>query len=280
MARLSDTFGGLGVGRCVTGALVVLTWVVALVAGPCAGHADEWSTTVEPAAPDLPWREISVGGTFTPNSWMLYSNSTFAPFGGLDSDGARVRLGSGYGKYKYTVPERFYYTCPKPSLICPAVPIRARVSFGDVLAGYQMSYGRFTAKAFAGVAIDTQALAPSDPNNAGAGRASGFKAVIETWTNITPTIWASVDGSWTGAHEGQSIQARLGYRLLPGLSIGIEEGKVSNVAGHQFRSGLFARYEWAGGEASLSGGVNGQRLDYPDTSRDRTWAAISVMFRY
>ncbi|MEQ1616187.1 MAG: cellulose biosynthesis protein BcsS, partial [Hyphomicrobiaceae bacterium] len=252
---------------------------MALVAGPRASHAGagDWATSVEPATP---WREISVGGSFTPSSWSLYSTSTFAPFGGLNSDGIRGRLGSGYGQYKYTVPERFHYTCPKPSHICPAMPVRGRVSFGDVLAGYQFGYGRFTAKAFAGLAIDTQALTPWDANNEGAGRASGFKAVVETWTNITPAIWLSLDGSWTTAHEGQSIQARLGYRLLPGLSVGIEEGKVRNAAGHQFRSGLFARYEWSGGEASLSGGINGQHHDYPETSKDRTWAAISVMFRY
>jgi len=106
------------------------------------------------------------------------------------------------------------------------------------------------------------------------------KAVVETWTNLTPAIWLALDGSWTQAHETYSARARLGYRVLPQLSIGFEEALLGNTSGDLARSGLFARYDWSGGEVALAAGVSGQRFDFKDTSTDRTWMALSVMFRF
>lgn len=263
--------------RRVKWALQALVLAAVAIAWPIGAAAADENTP--PAT--LPWQELSVGGSAGSHSWSLYSSSTLAPMGSLGADGVRVRLGGGYGRFDYAIPPHLNYACGGTSHICPAVPVKGRVTFGDILVGYQVSYGRFTAKAFAGLAIDTQALSPWDPDNAAGGRATGFKAVIETWTNITPALWTSIDGSWTDAHDGHALQARLGYRLSPALSIGLEEGKVSNVAGHQFRSGLFARLEWESGEAVLAGGLANEHFDYPaEHAQDKIWASLNVLFRY
>jgi Cellulose biosynthesis protein BcsS len=256
--------------RMITAGCLAL-WV------PCSAQAGEWETTVEPAVSD-PWREIAVGGFFSARSWQLHTSTTFAPFGTLATDGFRFRMGSGYGRYSYT-------TAPPAQNDCRYgngrnATIRGRVSFADILAGYQLTYGRLTVKAFGGVAMDTQELSPFDRCNANSGRDTGFKAVVETWLEITPKIYASLDGNWTQAHEAYSARLRLGYRLWPNLSIGLEETAVGNIAGDQTRSGVFARYEWGGGEVAASAGFSGERFDYRDTSRDRAWGALNIMLRY
>ncbi len=264
------------VQRCQSRRLA-FTLLVAIAAPACA---EGWNAAIEPAAPVAAWREISGGGTATHDSWALYSSSTFAPFGDLASDGFRARIGSGYGQYRYTIPSRFYYTCPKPALICAAVPVKGRVTFGDILAGYQLSIGQLTIKGFAGVASDNQMLSVHDSFNLGEGSEIGFKGVVETWLNITPKIWASLDGSWTAAHQGYATRLRLGYRILEGVSLGLEESVSGNVAGQRLGSGAFVRYEWSWGEAALSGGLSAEHADTRDVSRDRPWGALSVSVRY
>ncbi len=258
----------------------VVAWVGTLLAVPCVAIAADAVATVEPAGVAAPWREIAVGATVTPLSWALYSSATIAPLGGLDADGVRLRLGSGYGKYRYdTLPPargdcRYGFGDGRTKVI------NGRVTFADILAGYQLGIGNTTIKAFAGLAMDQQELTPLDICNRNSGRDLGFKAVVETWTNLTPAIWLALDGSWTQAHETYSARARLGYRVLPQLSIGFEEALLGNISGDLARSGLFARYDWSGGEVALAAGVSGQRFDFKDTSTDRTWMALSVMFRF
>lgn len=267
--------------------MVVWRWLVRVLAAgaaiiavvqPCLAQDGE-PDAASPAA-GTPWREVAIGGSVVPSGWSLYSSTTLAPFGGLDQNGARLRLGSGYGRYTYDRPRHCYDMIKKIELACAAERISGRATFADILAGYRLGVGRFTAQAFAGLALDNQMLSPFDGNNASAGRATGVKVALETWTNLTPVLWAAIDGSWTSAHAATSARARLGYRFWPRLSLGIEQAHFRNVAGQQSRGGLFARYEWSGGEASLSGGISAERLDFTDASRDHIWAAVDVMFRY
>ena len=245
-----------------------------------SASAEGWDATVEPPTPVLAWREISGGGIASLNGWSLYSGSTFAPFGDLASDGFRMRISSGYGHYHYTKPARFYYTCPKPTLVCPADRVMGRVTFGDILAGYQFSTGPLTVKAFAGFATDTQTLSRPDSFNESAGAATGFRGVIEAWANISAKSWAAFDGSWTSAHDGYAAKVRLGYRLVDSVSVGLQEEVAGNIAGRRYNSGAFVRYEWSWGEAAASGGIATETGDFRNVSRDQLWSSVNVSVRY
>jgi Cellulose biosynthesis protein BcsS len=243
-----------------------------------SASADEPSGDGEQPTLAEPWRALAVGVMAAPKSWVAYSSTTFAPFGTLADDGLRLRMGSGYGKFTYT-------TRPPAETNCrygngSTAQIHGRVTFSDILAGYQISYGRLIVKAFAGAAVDAQLLTPIDTCNANFGRAIGFKGAIETWTDVTPHFWLSIDGNWTKAHGSYSTQARQGYRVLPALSVGFEEALVGNVAGHQLRAGLFARYDWSWGEAVVSGGLSGAHFSFQEVKRDNAWASVNVMVRY
>ena len=257
----------------------VLLFTVALAVGQPA-TAEGWDATIEQPTPVPAWREISGGGIATLNGWSLYSSSTFAPFGDLASDGFRMRIGSGYGRYQYTKPARFYYTCPKPTLICPAGHVTGRVTFGDILAGYQYSIGPMTVKAFAGFATDTQTLSRPDSFNESAGAATGFKGALEVWLNMTPKSWAAFDGSWTAAHDGYAAKVRVGYRLIDAVSVGLQEEVAGNIGGRRYNSGAFVRYEWSWGEAAISGGVATETANFRDISRDQLWTSVNVSVRY
>ena len=173
-----------------------------------AAVAQGWEATVEPPAPVSAWREISTGATASINGWAAYSSSTFAPFGDLATDGFRVRLGSGYGRYHYTTALPTHGDCRYGN--GRSTEVRGRTSFSDILAGYQLSAGQLTVKAYAGLASDSQDLSTRDVCNASQGLDYGPKAVIEGWLNITPKVWAAVDGSWTAAHAGYAASSAWG----------------------------------------------------------------------
>jgi hypothetical protein len=214
------------------------------------------------------WREVAIGADVTRNSWSAYSTVTVAPLGALDGDGLRLRTVGGYGRYRYDgertvggrrVPTRFYGTS----------------SFTDLLAGYQFELGNLTLKGFAGASGIAHQIAPLDRTNEVSGLDLGFKAVLEIWAEISASVWASADLSWTAAHDTYGTRLRSGWRVMPELSLGVEGGTMGNSAYNGVRAGGFIRYAPDWGEISLSGGVTG---DVDDPSAP--YATISWSFRY
>ncbi len=167
----------------------------------------------------------------------------------------------------------------------------AQTYFGDVLVGYLVRYGELTAKAFVGAAIISHEISPTDEETVAIGDEVGIKGVIELWLNIGERGWGSLDLSWASAHETRTARMRLGYRVWPKLSVGVEGGVNLDSQGDcrmqgpgtsgcrlpdnteigraelldYARAGLFARYEWGTSEASVGVGVLGDSLGNDDT---------------
>lgn len=186
------------------------------------------------------------GADATRHSWSTYSGVNWSPFGKLADDGLRFRFTGGYGEYRYSGwvdggTETIYGTA----------------TFADLLAGYQLGLGALTLKAFAGATFDGHFLTEFDTNNPVNANATGAKGVLEGWLNVTPSTWAQVDLAYATAHASYSSRLRLGHRVAHGLSLGVEGGQFGNEASDNGRLGGFARYDWLGGELSVSGGVSG-----------------------
>lgn len=179
--------------------------------------------------------------------WSIYAGGMYAPFGSIREDGLRLRAVAGYGAYWYSSPR---WTGAGTQVL----DFRGTVSFADLLAGYHKQLGSLTIKVLAGVTVADRNV--NDPE-ASSGTEFGAKAVAETWWNITDTVWTSVDLSWTTLDNVYGSRARLGWRLAPALSIGIEGGAAGTWAYDTARIGGFLRYEWENGEASLSSGFAG-----------------------
>ena len=219
------------------------------------------------------WREVWAGADVSSNVWLIYSGATVAPFGGIHDNGLRLRAVTGYGQYSY------FGAAPANQTFA------ASTAFGEVLAGYLYRYNSLTMKAFAGVSFIDHDIAPFDAENVSIGGDAGIKGVLEFWYNSDPKAWSSLDLSYTTAHDTASVRMRSGYRLWPQLSLGVEGGinidgqaqcklRAPTQKGCQLnandgdvksifdfgRTGLFARYEWTGGEVSVSAGGLGQLM--------------------
>ncbi len=190
--------------------------------------------------------EAWAGTDLTRHSWSSYTGLTWSPLGKLAEEGVRLRLAGGYGEYRYAT-----------EISRRNRSIYGTATFADLLAGYQTNWGALTLKAFVGATFDSHVLAPFDPGNSVNGAATGAKAVVESWINLTPSAWMQLDGAIASAHHAYNSRLRLGYRVTPTLSLGLEGGGFGTAASDSGRGGGFARYEWLGGEVAMSGGVSG-----------------------
>jgi Cellulose biosynthesis protein BcsS len=185
-----------------------------------------------PSGPAVPRFELWSGAEVFHRVWSLYGGGQYAPFGSIREDGFRVRVTAGTQQHQ----------------------VHGTTSFSDLLAGYHKQLGPVTIKVLGGLTVANQSV---DDPQASSGTEMGGKAVLETWWNITDRAWTSVDASWTTLHDVYGSRARLGWRLWPELSIGLEGGATGTWDYDSARAGAFVRYEWASGEVSLSGGVSG-----------------------
>jgi hypothetical protein len=187
--------------------------------------------------------------------WSLYTGTTVAPFAPLAVDGLRLRAVAGYGDYR-----------------------TGTVGFADFLLGYQAQLGTFTIKVFGGVMLATHNAA--DPFSELDGTDFGAKGVVETWWNITDQVWLNTDLAYGSLHDTYMARMRLGWRLTPQLSLGLEGGAAGSLATDIARAGAFLRYEWASGEVSVSGGVAREGFDLVWDDTTGAYATLSVLTRF
>lgn len=235
--------------------------------------------------------ETWAGADTAKNVWLIYSGTTVSPFGHIYEDGIRLRFVGGYGQYTYggKRPElNPAYTGfgAEPWLITPYKTFKARVQFAEALIGYQLRTGELTTKAFVGISAIDHDIRPGDyailPDENGkpqkysfnfaSGLDIGIKVALELWLNLGTDAYASLDLAWSDAHLTRSARARIGHYLSDGLSAGLEanfnldrngeirlkdEEFVTDAPIDYARFGVFARYNWDGGEISASAGLLG-----------------------
>jgi Cellulose biosynthesis protein BcsS len=192
--------------------------------------------------------EVGLGTGVSRDAWSVYSSMTVAPFGALTEDGLRLRTTGGYGAFQY-------------SALRPLggggqlIKFRGSVSFGDLLVGYHQQLGGLTLKLYAGAMATRYLIEPFDPEAKVQGTGVGGKAALETWWTISEQAWASLDLSYGSLRETYAGRLRLGWRLVPVVSAGLEVAADGNSDGDSGRVGGFLRYEWADGEISASAGM-------------------------
>ena len=194
--------------------------------------------------------EIWTGADATSQYWSVWSGLTYAPLGSVSDPGVRLRINAGGGQYRYAG------TTLVGGLATPAT-LTGTSTFAEALAGYQAQVGRWTAKLFLGIHYQElhASAAELNPRNRSA---LGFKIAFENWLELTPSLWASLDASWSHANDNYWSRARLGHRVLPELSLGIEAQAFGHDTQHMRRGGLFARYDGRLGEIIVSGGIADQ----------------------
>jgi hypothetical protein len=204
-----------------------------------------------PAASAEAWAGAEIFGRI----WSLYSGTTLAPFGPITADGVRLRAVAGYGDYR-----------------------TGSVGFADLLLGYHAQLGALTIKVFGGAMLANHDAA--SPFSELDGMGVGAKGVMETWWNVTDKVWLNTDVAYGTLHDTYTGRMRLGWRFMPQLSFGLEGGAAGSLETDIARAGAFVRYEWAGGEASLSGGVARQGFDILWDDTTGAYATLSILTRF
>jgi hypothetical protein len=264
------------------------------------------SRGIEPPATQQPaygWGEIWAGIDATHDRWLTYSGMTVAPWSrDIYSDGLRLRLGGGYGRYGYDGNVRINTVCLGVILgSCePSSEVKKHYkvsqTYAELLIGYYLRLGALTAKAFAGAAASHQKHFVVDKDNHNDGTYVGAKGVLELWLDINPQTWTSFDISYTTARDETSARWRTGWRINPRISIGPElrfdkNRETGDFTGTNFRvgkdhryewvgqAGLFGRYEWQGGEVSIAGGLASPIENW--TAMDRSiYGTVNVLFQF
>lgn len=235
--------------------------VVAAAAPWTPARADDPSKT--PGDQQRPRFEFWSGAQAHRHVWSIYSGATVAPFGAVQEDGVRLRLITGYGADRYSGPRAV-------GVGSKIITFEGAGSFADVLVGYHRQLGGLTVKAFGGITVADRQVVPDDPETVIRGTGLGGKAALETWWNLGEAAWTSLDLSWGSLHQSYAARTRLGWRLTPAFSAGLEVGAAGNVECDIGRAGGFVRYEWASGEVSASAGATNDKL------RDGSGALLSA----
>jgi hypothetical protein len=257
--------------------------------------------SADPAAAP-PSKEVWAGADVSSNVWLAYSGMTVAPWGGIYDNGVRFRAAGGYGEYSY---EKARSDDPSFDSARGLNP-HARPYFADILVGYLQRFGELTAKAFVGVSIISHEIAPLDPETVAIGEEIGVKGVLEFWLNMGDRGWGSLDLSWSSAHNTRTARGRVGYRVWPKLSLGLEAGVNVDAQGEcrlglagaseckttgnetveqaglldYARGGAFARYEWDRGEVSVSAGVLGDSFSTDGSTEISPYVTVNWLTQF
>ncbi len=237
------------------------------LAGVHRAAAGDWLSTVSPEVPVFKY-EAWGGAEATSHSRSFYGGMTTAISGDVRTDGFRLRSAAGYGTYSYTSP-RWDGRQRTP------VHFEGVQSFNDVMLGYHHAIGPWIVKFYAGWTQDSHLLAPFDTENSVQGKKSGVKAALETWLNIADKAFIQSETSWTEVFDTYGGRVRLGYRINPAVSMGLEGAANGNAVYDSGRAGSFARFEWSHGEISASGGVAGDRA-----SVQGGYGSVGLLFRF
>lgn len=174
-------------------------------------------------------------------------------FANLYAPGLQVRAVGAYGRYQYdgTLFDGSDYR---------DATFDGQVGFAAALIGYQLQHRTVTVKLFAGIEAEDQRIVPHDPNNAVQGTEIGLRLVAETWYDISSRWFVSAYASYGTAFQEYWSQARIGFRVRPKLSLGLEGGALSNEEYDAGRGGGLVRVNFRKLEATLSGGFTGDYL--------------------
>ena len=117
-------------------------------------------------------------------------------------------------------------------------------------------------KLFAGVEAEDQNITPRDPENSVQGSAVGLKLAAESWLDLSPLWFLSVDASYGTAFQQYWSLARAGLSPWPRFSLGIEGGALGNEEYDAGRGGWLREGKPSCSlELTLSGGFTGNYLE-------------------
>jgi Cellulose biosynthesis protein BcsS len=212
------------------------------------------SASLAHPGPGEPQAEIFTGLGASNNAISGYLGGGYAFGKGLYEQGWRIRAVGSIGRYDY-----------QGTLFGSGADLATTFdgegSYGAALLGYQFRKQSLIVKLFAGIEAEDQQITPRDPANSVQGSAVGLKLQAESWLDISPATYLSLDAAYGTAFQEYWSLARIGYRIGPRLSLGLEGGALGNEEYDAGRGGGFVRLNLQGIEMTLSSGFTGNYLE-------------------
>ena len=205
------------------------------------------------AEPERPQAEFFTGFEASDNYASGYVGGGYAFGKGLYEESFRLRAVGSFGRYHYD-------GSLQVDNVWTPITFDGDASFAAALIGYEFHRGRLITKLFAGIEAVDQHITPFDPNNAVQGSELGARFLAENWIDLSPVLYLSVDAAYGTAFQDYWSRARLGYRLRPKLSAGLEGGALGNEEYSAGRAGSFVRFDLLDTELTLAGGFTGNYL--------------------
>lgn len=142
----------------------------------------------------------------------------------INKDGSLIRIGGGYGKYKYSAPS------------VSNSDVQGHVSSSDLMYGYQKFFDKGRITVFGGANYDDYNINKADNSNNVAGGKFGAKGQIEITLNPVKNIVLSNISSYTSAYNSYWSQSYIGYDFGK-FVFGPEAAFLGNRAFNQQRFG-------------------------------------------
>ena len=245
-----------GVGLRVVGGFILrpakyAVAAAAFAASVGAGWAADLPVAVKAApAPAYlagPWFTLFSGVTASPDSIYGEAGAVFALGHNLDTPGWLFRIKGGGGHYEYN----------------RAPGLKQGVDFetGDLMLGYQTLVGRARITAYFGGSVEHHDN--PDPLATVKGTRGGAKFQGEIYAPLNDRMYFFALGSISSVFTFYYTQAKVGYKVMPGIAVGPEVQALGNDRFDNVRLGPFVAFDIAPrAQLILSGGYSW------DTRRD------------
>lgn len=185
------------------------------------------------------WLNVFAGFSTSPDSNYGEAGAVFAINGNLRTDGWLVRLKGGFGHYNYNS--------------APGVERGVDFSTGDFMVGYQKFFGPTLLSLYVGANV--QDHDNDDPLAEVKGTKWGAKVRAELYTALSDRWYGLVSGEYSSAFDSYFAQGKLGYVIVPGVSVGPELAALGNDRFDDIRYGAFVAFDLArSAQLILSGG--------------------------
>lgn len=241
------------------GASVAALTVAAFLVGISAARGEE--------AAGLKWGPNSFqlwsGGEYSSRYWSAWSGIAYSPFASMSEPGWRLRVIAGGGQFDYSG-----YRLENGKIV--EATLKGASDFVEGAIGYQWQTGSWTTKLYGGVLFNELHPDPRDARPESTSRLQP-KIAFENWLNIGADWWANVDLSYATADRDYWSRARLGWRVQPVVSVGIEASAQGNRYNDIRRAGLFVRYDGRLGEAVIAGGIADEATRPPSAYVTLNW---------
>lgn len=224
--------------------------------GASGAIASEWYTgspaTSQPPGVHSPLGSLDLSLTATNGSRHAVVIGTFAPFGGLEQTGLRLRLGGLLGGYVYDAN-------------APGVgKVTGEQVGGWLLAGHDWVTHKTKIGVFGGLDVINTKLDKFDPDNKTEGSAFGFRAGLDFYTKPTSDTMATGTFSFSTANSAYYARLRGGVSIIEQAYIGPEALVMGDSFYSQWRVGMHVSGVNVGPvQLGVSGGYVNDRVRGP-----------------